>query len=157
MNIVDYTYYTITKLLRRTLYVPFERNPNEILVLGRTEIRRKESRRTLVPSTFFKYEENNKRHCFTDQIQYTHDARFNPPPFPSFQFFNTLGESSHDRSSIKANEELAWILTRNPDFYLLQRDNARAVKKSGDVPTRGRNFFSTERPQNDPARRASSD
>lgn len=62
-------------------------------------------------------------------------------PFQSFQFFNTLGESSHDRSSIKANEELAWILTRNPDFYLLQRDNARAVKKSGDVPTRGRNFF----------------
>lgn len=89
MKIVDYTYYTITKLSRRTLYVPFERNPNEILVLGRTEIRRKESRRTLVPSTFFKYEENNKRHCFTDQIQYTHDARFNA--FSIFPIFQHLG------------------------------------------------------------------
>lgn len=72
-------------------FIPFGRNPNEIHVryLFLVEIRRKESRRTLVPSTFFKYEENNKRHCFTDQIQYTHDARFNA--FSIFPIFQHLG------------------------------------------------------------------
>lgn len=121
MNVVAYIYLTITKLSRRTLCVPLRRSPlNEIharliTCSGRTEDREEEY---YVSSTFFQYEENNERDCFTNECininatisatmleqrgnQFFLASTF-PRPSPSFQFFSTPWRkkmSMYDRSS----------------------------------------------------------
>lgn len=90
-------------------FISFGRNPNEIHVRYLFLVEQKYEGKNREEHSCHRHFSNTKRtiNAIVSLIRYNIRTMLVLTPFQSFQFFNTLGESSHDRSSIKANEELA--------------------------------------------------